>query len=1108
MLRALLSAVLLLALSALPVAAGPVMLLSRADPDRPSGTAGGTSEVAGISSDGRYVLLHTNADNLLAGVSDANRGYDLFLHDRIAQTTVLVSHAAGDPSTTGNAEVLEAGLSADGRWVAFRSEATDLVAGQVDSTNDPDIFLWDRDSDVTRLVSHEPGLPTTAAGFCWIFGLQISADGSRIVYIRSLGTDEVFLYDRTADTNTLVSHASSSASEGRGGGRPALSADGHWVAFLSSATDLIAGQLDTNGTLDLFLYEVSTGTNVLVSHAAGSTVTAGNAGFPLFDTAPPQISADGGWIAYPSLATNLMAGQSDANGDVDVFLYGRATGTNTLVSHTSSSAVTAGDQSSENVSLSADGRYVAYLSSASDLVADDPSPWQDVFLYDHVAGTNLLLSRGNTPSPFSGDSFQPHISSDGAWVVFWSQVPDLVSGQIDDLGSLDVFLWSRAAGAITLVTRTPGSATTAAGDDEVVREGELRISADGSWIALGSASEQLVDGMDDHNGLRDVFLYERATGVHRLLTSREGAVSVSAGGGIYNNARTAVSNDGRYIVFTSEASNLPGIADGNNRSDIFLHDRTAETTTLVSHASGSSSTAGDGGSFLPLLSTDGSVVVFESGQLYLYERTTGAITLITHTPSSSTTGASGLTEDGQAVSGDGRWIAFAHSGSLIDGQVDGNGGSDIFLFDRATGLNTLVSHASSSPTQTGDGTSRHPSISADGRYLAFASTASDLVSGQAGAGGIFLHDRIAGTTTRVSLASSGSFAISADGRWIVFTSNATNVVPGQVDTNSASDVFLWDQVSGSALLVSRTPASPTTTGNAGSEVGLFAVDPPAISADGRWVVFSSAATNLISGQTGSHGVFLFDRVAGTVTPVSRSASSPTTVRSASTPAISADGRFVAFTSTGDDLVPGQINPNFGSSSFLYDRIAGTTVLVSHIPSSDVTSGVGDSGGSAPRPSADGAWVVFESPAPDLVAEDHDGTSDVFLHANPLPGRDLFTVPPCRIVDTRQAGQGPILTSGLKRILTIHGTCGIPATARAVAVNVTVIGSSAAGHLTLHPGDLAPETDGTIFFASGQTRANNATLPLAFDGTGTLAVTPFVEGDGTVHLVMDVSGYFE
>src|SRR6185295_10575576 len=148
--------ILCLVLSSLPVAAAPVTLLSRADPDRLSATPGGASEIAAVSADARYVVFTSDADNLVPGVTDTNLSTDLFFHDRLAGTTVLVSHAAGEPLTAGNRRAISAVSSADGRWVAFLSESTDLVAGQVDDEAaagaTPDVFLWDRDTGLTTLV--------------------------------------------------------------------------------------------------------------------------------------------------------------------------------------------------------------------------------------------------------------------------------------------------------------------------------------------------------------------------------------------------------------------------------------------------------------------------------------------------------------------------------------------------------------------------------------------------------------------------------------------------------------------------------------------------------------------------------------------------------------------------------------------------------------------------------------------------------------------------------------------------------------------------------------------------------------------------------------------
>jgi hypothetical protein len=293
-------------------------------------------------------------------------------------------------------------------------------------------------------------------------------------------------------------------------------------------------------------------------------------------------------------------------------------------------------------------------------------------------------------------------------------------------------------------------------------------------------------------------------------------------------------------------------------------------------------------------------------------------------------------------------------------------------------------------------------------------------------------------------------------------------------------------------------------------LSTFTANPPSLSADGSWVAFYSEATNLVSGQTGhTGGVYLFDRIYGTVTLVSRSAASPTDMRLASDPAISADGHFVSFLSWSGDLVPGQVSQEFAPNGYLYDRTAGTTVLVSHIPTSETTtSALALPTQGWARVSADGAWVAFDSSAPDLVAGDHDGTWDAFLYANPLPGRDFFTVTPCLIFDSRQAGQGPALASGLRRIVLTGGVCGIPATARAISVTLTVTQPSAAGYLTLHAGDTAPDGTSALTFTAKQTRTNNAIVPLAFNGTGTFAVTPLIGGNGTVHVTIDVSGYFE
>ncbi len=126
-----------------------------------------------------------------------------------------------------------------------------------------------------------------------------------------------------------------------------------------------------------------------------------------------------------------------------------------------------------------------------------------------------------------------------------------------------------------------------------------------------------------------------------------------------------------------------------------------------------------------------------------------------------------------------------------------------------------------------------------------------------------------------------------------------------------------------------------------------------------------------------------------------------------------------------------------------------------------------------------------------------------------PETDFWALPPCRVIDTRAAAGpsgGPVLTAGMERSFALHGLCGIPASARAVAANLTVVGPTAPGYLTVHPADMSPANTSVINFGAGQLRSNNAILRLAADGPGAIMVLPGM-ADGTVHLVVDVTGYF-
>jgi len=380
-------------------------------------------------------------------------------------------------------------------------------------------------------------------------------------------------------------------------------------------------------------------------------------------------------------------------------------------------------------------------------------------------------------------------------------------------------------------------------------------SADGRYVAFHSWASNLVPG--DTNGYLDVFVHDRATG----QTTR---VSVASDGAQLNSYSEypSLSADGRYVAFDSWA-NTPVSGDTNGTWDVFVHDRTTGQTTRVSVATDGGQA--NGNSYYPSLSADGRHVAFSS---------------------------------------------FASN--LVSG--DTNGQVDVFVHDRGTGRTTRVSVATDGAQ--GNGFSYSPSLSADGRYAAFASSASNLAPDDTnGFADAFVHDRVTAQTTRVSLATDGAqgngdsygHPISADGRYVAFDSLASNLVSG--DTNGLEDVFVHDRGTGQTARVSV--ASDGTQGNSWSYL-------PSLSADGRYVGFMSNASNLVPGDTnGYEDVFLHDRVTGQTTRVSVASDGTQGDWISLEPSISADGRYVAFTCWASNLVPGDTNGE--GDIFVHDR---------------------------------------------------------------------------------------------------------------------------------------------------------------------------------------------
>jgi Tol biopolymer transport system component len=1072
---------LMLAGSVPGLAAGPVELISKADPGRLSDTAAGAQAQViyptppSLSADGRWVAFLSSANNLVAGQTGPaeKTGSDVFLHDRVSGSTVLVSHAAASPTATSALGADSAVLSADGRWVAFISESPGLVAGQSASPL-PRLFLFDRATGMSTLIG--PSAALDANGGEGVGQVALSADGRYAAFTSDApdlapgqqdanGGSDVFLYDRVAGSLALVSHAGPGAKAGNGASQdPSISADGRWIAFGSAATDL------AGGAAGVFLYDSLAGT---LSRIGPGT--------------QPTISGGGGAVAFFSDAINVIPGQVDANGSNDLFLFDRAAGTTTLVSHAAGSATTTADADAVSgpgarPALSADGRWIAFLSNATDVVtgqAPAPGPGPAVFLYDRTDGQVILASRGGSPRLPRGDpSLNPSLSADGRLVAFDSEIA----------GVSNVFLFDRDSGAISLVS---GFGSNGSSSPEGFSYGAA-VSADGSWIAYYSGRSDLQPGVSDLNGGEDVLLYDTAARTNAYATLHapgEPSLTPDAEAQV-----RGISGDGRWVLFESTAANLvAGQSDGYGQSDVFLYDRTARSTALVSRTAAAPAASGDDASDQSGLSADGRYVVFASlasnlvtgvndppasSDIFLFDRAAGSTVLVSRSAASPNATAAGDSLD-PALSADGRWVAFASEASdLVAGVTDANRVSDVFLWDRTTGARTLVSRSGASAKKTANGFSNHPLLSADGRWVLYQSVASDLVPGQvdypdAGTIDLFLFDRAAGTTVLVSHArgalatAAGGFddplpTMSADGRWLAFTSRRPDLTatPG-----GELNVYLYDREGGGLTLAGASP------GNSALQ--------PALSADGRWLAFLSTGAPVpgVPNPAGTDQLYLYDRTTRAVTLVSRAAGSAVqgSNGSAAGPSLSADGRYLTFASDATDLTG-------GPGLYLYDRVAGALMAVRP--------------GDFPRISADGKVIAFESDAP-LVAGDLNGRTDVFAWPTGAGGSGgPVTLPPCNLFNGA-------LRSNARKVLTVAGACGVPAAARQVVVKLTVSRGTGKGNVQVYPGNVTNPSSGILRFNRGAARSASFTLSL---GNGGIALLPFVNGNGTVRVGVEVDGY--
>lgn len=383
--------------------------------------ARGASWAADISADGRYVAFCSNAANLVA--NDTNQAIDVFVHDRAAGSTSRVS--VNSEEQEGEGASVGVGISADGRYVVFQSWARNLDGA--DTNSNWDVFVRDRVSGSTSRI---PAPAVAGSGRYGATAPAISADGRWVAYLFGPpegSANQVYLYDRVTQTNTLVS-ASASGEAGNGNcSGLSLSDDGRYVAFDSFADNIALP--DTNEKADVFVYDRATGRATLASQSAEGQQGNGH-------SIQPALSATGRYLVYLSEAGNLVPG--DTNQQTDVFLCDRATGAVSRESLSRQGTQLTGHSSAPGVS--ADGRYVAFLSSAAELV---PGSYRqgNVFVRDRVSGQVTLASLTLSGAPSLSFCGGPCISADGRAVAFSSEAPNIVRDDTNQRS--DVFVHDR-----------------------------------------------------------------------------------------------------------------------------------------------------------------------------------------------------------------------------------------------------------------------------------------------------------------------------------------------------------------------------------------------------------------------------------------------------------------------------------------------------------------------------------------------------------------------------------------------------------------------------------------------------------------------------------------
>jgi hypothetical protein len=943
-----LAVVAVVALIAFQAPASFLQLVSQRDSSLPPvAGGGGSSQLPIVSADGRYALFASTANNLTMMSNGAPMpvltmpSLNVYLRDCASNTTTLVSvNLAGTGG--GNGDSLPVGISTNGQYVLFESAANNLVAN--DTNNASDVFVRDLVNGTTTLVS------VNTNGWSGNGGSRNSTmtpDGRYVAFVSAAtnlvpgdtnGIPDVFVRDLQAQTTTLVSVGPTpnvflpGSSES-----PEITPDGRYVAFYSTATNLVVGVTNMG---EIYVRDLTVGSTIWASagaHAIFQSVTGGTNEV----SCNFSFSADGQFVGFEACSNP----PSGSNSGI-ILRYNVQTGSTDLVC-SNATVLVESFVNIHNLDMTPDGRFIAFVANVGNGSLTNTA----IYLWDAQTGTNTLVSLDQTTGgPAIGVCDSPVVSTNGRYVAFLCGGTNLVPNPL--IGKYHVYLRDVQAGATALVdvdTNGMGSGVNAITVPS--------LSDDGSIVAFDAPDGNIV--ANDRNHDNDIFVRDLTAQTTEMVSARDPSLpSLTPSGGASAFTACSVSANGRYVAFFSDADNVTP-NDTNGYRDVFVRDLMTGTNIPVS------------------LNTNGVV-------------------------------GDGISTD-PAISGDGRYVAFTSSANDLVANVTYNAqynAQNVFVRDLQAGTTTLVS-VSTNGFNSGNGDSYSPTISADGRYVLFHSKASNLAAGLPSGSfeNLFFRDLQTATTYALTYSTSGpgvnSASMTPDGHFVAFVGTAFG------DPSSTTAIYIWNSqlavrtytnnlsfsLGAFSSVLDISPNGQELACVQGLAKGLYAMN---VISNATWVIQSSGvylsssvglqfsgdgrfltyamASNSIAWPT--QNVYLYDFQVGTNLLISQN---PNTLQPANgtsdSPAISADGRFIAYRSAATDLVAGSTSgiPEL----IVYDQLANSNTLLSTAATGTAS---GDNRSLTPVFSGDGRTLVFASWASNLAADDFNHFSDLFAFA--------------------------------------------------------------------------------------------------------------------------------